>query len=132
MRFLKVLALVIVFFLTMVFFQQNTGELSQAVTLKFDLLFKAWSTIPLPIYFLILGAFTLGAVIAVLFFLIERIRLGAAVRKARRQVKKLEKEVNALRTRPLDAIESLPAAEASSNAASGAFPGSAADAAKTE
>ncbi len=115
MRFIKVLGLVVVFFLTMVFFQQNTAELSQTITLKFDLLFESWTTIPLPIYFLILGAFALGAVVVVLFFFIERIRLGAAVRKARRQSKKFEKEVNALRTQPLngsDAIAVEPAPEA--------------------
>ncbi|UZP68296.1 LapA family protein [Desulfovibrio mangrovi] len=107
MRFIKVLGLVIVFFLTMVFFQQNTAELSQTITLKFDLLFQSWSTIPLPIYFLILGAFALGAMVVILFFFVERIRLGAAVRKARKQSKKLEKEVNALRTQPLEASEPL-------------------------
>ncbi|KAF1077781.1 hypothetical protein MKHDV_00241 [Halodesulfovibrio sp. MK-HDV] len=57
MRFIKVLLLVVVFFLCMVFFQQNTAELSQAITLKVDLLYQSWETIPLPIYFLILGAF---------------------------------------------------------------------------
>ncbi len=101
MRFIKVLGLVIIFFVAMVFFQQNTEELSQNIVLKFDLLFGAWSSIPLPIYFLILGAFVLGAVISVLFFFVERVRLGASLRGARRRCKKLEKEVTALKTQPL-------------------------------
>ncbi|MCG8530820.1 MAG: LapA family protein [Desulfovibrionales bacterium] len=111
MRFIKVLLLVVVFFLCMVFFQQNTAELSQVITLKVDLLYKAWESIPLPIYFLILGAFVLGAFVVTFFFILERVRLGSAVRKARKQVKKLEKEVNALRTNPLDEKASLPEIE---------------------
>ena len=111
MRFIKVLMLVVIFFLCMVFFQQNTAELSQVITLKVDLLYKAWESIPLPIYFLILGAFVLGAFAVTFFFILERVRLGSAVRKARKQVKKLEKEVNALRTNPLDEKATLPEIE---------------------
>jgi len=111
MRFIKVLLLVVVFFLCMVFFQQNTAELSQAITLKVDLLYQSWETIPLPIYFLILGAFVFGAFAVTFFFLLERVRLGSAIRKARKQLKKLEKEVNALRTNPLDEKANLPEIE---------------------
>ena len=111
MRFIKVLLLVVVFFLCMVFFQQNTAELSQSITLKVDLLYQSWETIPLPIYFLVLGAFVLGAFIVTFFFILERVRLGSAVRKARKQIKKLEKEVTALRTNPLDDKATLPEIE---------------------
>ena len=117
MRFIKVLMLVVIFFLCMVFFQQNTAELSQVITLKVDLLYKAWESIPLPIYFLILGAFVLGAFAVTFFFILERVRLGSAVRKARKQVKKLEKEVNALRTNPLDEKATLPEIEPESEGA---------------
>ena len=108
MRFIKVLLLVAVFFICMVFFQQNTAQLSQTITLKMDLLYQAWESIPLPVYFLILGAFVLGAVAVTLIFIIERFRLCASLRKARKQVKKLEKEVNALRTSPLDEGSAVP------------------------
>ncbi|WP_254060380.1 LapA family protein [Halodesulfovibrio sp. MK-HDV] len=55
--------------------------------------------------------FVFGAFAVTFFFLLERVRLGSAIRKARKQLKKLEKEVNALRTNPLDEKANLPEIE---------------------
>lgn len=111
MRFIKVLLLVVVFFLSMVFFQQNNVELSQTVTLQFDLLFRSWTSIPLPIYFLILSSFLLGAVLAIALTCVKNISLRNDLRRSRKQIKKLEKEVNSLRTM---AIEEAPTADVGS------------------
>lgn len=108
MRFIKVLAFVLVFSFGMVFFQQNNAELAQEITLKFNLLFRSWESIPLPVYFLVLAALLIGAVCSTLFFFFERVRLGAALRKSRKQSAKLEKELNALRTQLIEEAPALP------------------------
>ncbi|MFV0421580.1 LapA family protein [Oleidesulfovibrio sp.] len=111
MRFIKVLGLVLLFFVSMLFFVQNTQVLSQPITLRFDLFMGAWQTIPLPFYFLLLMGFLVGALATLVYFIAERIRLGAALRRARKQIGRLEKEVNSLRTLPLEEANQLPAAE---------------------
>lgn len=104
MRYIKVLLLVLVFFVTMMFFVQNHEILGQTVTLKLDFFFNpAMSSIPLPFYFMILGAFVLGAVATFALLVYDRLRLANNLRKANRRIKALEKEVNSLRTLPLEA-----------------------------
>lgn len=109
MRFVKVLVLVLVFFISMMFFVQNNAVLSQTVTLKLDLFFDtAWSSIELPFYFMVLCAFLLGALLTMLLLMISRMRAGAALRRANKRIRVLEKELNSLRNLPLETARKAP------------------------
>lgn len=109
MRFVKVLALVLVFFISMMFFVQNNAVLSQTVTLKLDLFFDtAWSSIALPFYFMVLCAFLLGALITMFSFMVSRLRSANNLRKANKRIRVLEKELNSLRNLPLEAARKTP------------------------
>lgn len=101
MRFIKVFLIIVMFFVSMVFFAQNTVILSQPLILQFDCIARSWQSEPLPIYFLILCGFLLGALFTLLFFASQRVKLGANAHKLRKQVSRLEKEVNSLRAIPL-------------------------------
>ncbi len=102
MRFLKVLILILLFFASMLFFVQNTQALSMTIALELDLFVQAWRSIPLPLYFLLLFSFVLGALITLGYCIAERLRMGAALRRARKQINDLEQEVTSLRTLPLE------------------------------
>lgn len=119
MRYIKVLLFVLIFFITMMFFVQNNEVLQQTVTLKLDFFLNpAWSSIPLPFYFMILAAFLLGALCTLFVLVYDRLRLANNLRKANRRIRTLEKEVNSLRTLPLkeaarpEAVAATPAADA--------------------
>ena len=97
MRYLKVLFLVLIVFVFMMFFIQNYEVVSTSMPLRLDLYFKAWVSIPMPVYFLLLVAFLVGALFTIGFFLQEKITLSARLKRARSQIGKLEKELNSLR-----------------------------------
>lgn len=102
MRYLKVLALVVLFFLSMVFFIQNTPELSKEVTLSIELFNYKFMSQPLPYYLLILIAFAAGSVLCLLYFMADKVRLSGQLRACRTRMANLEQEVNSLRNLPLD------------------------------
>lgn len=98
MRYVKVLLLVLVFFLTMVFFFQNQEALSKEMVLKLNLFFTApMSSIPLPLYFMVLAGFMVGALVTLLILLWDKVHLSARHMKATWRVRSLEKEVNELK-----------------------------------
>jgi lipopolysaccharide assembly protein A len=101
-RYLKVLALALFFFVAMVFFVQNTEALSDAIQLKFQLFGLRWVSIPFPYYMLILIFFVLGSIFTLLFFLSDKIRLNRELRSCKHRIGALQQELNSLRHLPLD------------------------------
>lgn len=102
MRYLKFFGLLLVFVASMLFFVQNNQSLSAAVQLEFKVLsFEAYS-LPLPVYFLVLAGFFLGALFCLAFLFIDRIRLGMELKSLRTRYATLEDEVLSLRTIPLN------------------------------
>lgn len=94
MRYVKVLVLVLVFFLTMVFFFQNQEALSKEMTLKLHLFFSdPMTSIPLPFYFLILAAFLIGALLTMCILVWDKFHLSARLMKATWRVRALEKDL---------------------------------------
>lgn len=76
MRYIKVLLLVILFFLVMMFFVQNQGAFSQAVPLKLDLLFlPPVESAPMPFYTLLIICFVLGALCILAMLMWDRVSL---------------------------------------------------------
>lgn len=94
MRYIKVLLLVILFFLVMMFFVQNQGAFSQAVPLKLDLLFlPPVECAPLPFYTMLIICFVLGALCILAMLMWDRLSLSAKLTMANMRVRSLEKEV---------------------------------------
>lgn len=97
MRYIKVLVLVLLFFLSMVFFFQNQAPLSQEIVLTLNLFFiPQMTSIGLPIYLISLAAFALGAILALLVLVWDKVNLTARLMKSGWQVHALEKEVQKL------------------------------------
>ncbi len=106
MRYLKVLLLIVLFFLSMVFFFQNQAVLSTEMELHLNLFFiEPMKSIPLPFYFLVLAAFVTGAVLAVLALIWDKMHLSAKHMRASWRVKSLEKEVLVLKNAQEKAAE---------------------------
>lgn len=94
MRYIKVLLLVILFFLVMMFFVQNQGAFSQAVPLKLDLLFlPSVESAPMPFYTLLIICFVLGALCILAMLMWDRVSLSAKLTVANMRVRSLEKEL---------------------------------------
>lgn len=94
MRYVKVLLLVLVFFLSMVFFFQNQEALSKEMVLKLHLFFSnPMTSIPLPFYFLVLVAFLLGALVTIFVLVWDKFHLSARLMKATWRVRALEKDL---------------------------------------
>jgi ATP adenylyltransferase len=94
MRYIKVLLLVLLFFISMLFFFQNQETLGRDMALKLDLMFLfPVKSIALPTSFVLLAGFLLGALFAVAFLLWDKLALSAKLMKAQWKVRNLEKEV---------------------------------------
>lgn len=115
MRFLKILWITLLFFFGALFLLQNKEVLSQPMTLELDLFFtEKFTSIKLPYYFIVLCSFAAGAVSAIGYLILSRLRLGMELRRARKRSRVLEKELNALRSTRLEAqISAAPSIERS-------------------
>ena len=104
MRFLKVLGLVLLFLISMMFFIQNTEILSQEMSLHLNFYIGDYvaQSRPLPFYFLLLAAFAIGALLVLLFFVMDKLRMGKLLKECTGERERLEQEVNSLRNLPLD------------------------------
>ncbi len=109
MRYFKVLFLVILFFLSMVFFVQNKKILTANLDLQFQLFNWSWFSTTVPIYLFLLIFFVLGAILTLLYFIIERIKQTRELKQCRRHIQSLEKELNSLRNLPLEQGDTHPA-----------------------
>ncbi|WP_028574781.1 lipopolysaccharide assembly protein LapA domain-containing protein [Desulfonatronovibrio hydrogenovorans] len=102
MKYLRVAALILLFFFSMLFFVQNHELLSTTVRLHLDLLGAEFQSRDIPYYLIVLLAFVAGGFISLIYLLAEKIRLSGEIRKNRARIKDLEEEVNSLRNMPLD------------------------------
>lgn len=106
MRYFKVLVIVLLFFVCMVFFVQNTGVLVNKLQIRFELFGLDWLSGPVPVYIFILLAFVIGALVSMLYLLLEKIRQGKELKNYRAQISKLQEEINSLRNMPLEEEQS--------------------------
>lgn len=102
MRYVKFLALLLLFFFTMALFAQNMQALSQPLELSFNLLGRQWFDFSYPVYLHLLGVLVVGGILSMIFFLTERFRLTSLLGRCRSKLSSLEQEVNSLRTLPLE------------------------------
>jgi len=93
MRFVKVLILLVFFFVCMLFFVQNTTTLEAPLVLKLSAFGFSAETPGAPFYVVLLLAFVVGGLFASIYFLCEKIRLSAQIRKLNGKVKSLEQQL---------------------------------------
>jgi ATP adenylyltransferase len=98
MRYIKVLLLIVLIFLTLVFFSQNHSALSQNIVLTLNLLFiPPVSSSPLPFYYIVAAAFFLGALFALAILIWDKLNLSAKLMKNKWRISNLEREVEKLK-----------------------------------
>jgi ATP adenylyltransferase len=94
MRYIKVLLLVLIFFVSMLFLFQNQETLGKDLTLKLHLFFlDPMKPVTLPTYFILLAGFLLGALFAMALLLWDKLSLSAKLMKAQWKVRNLEKAI---------------------------------------
>jgi putative membrane protein len=96
MRYLKALLLIAFFFVSMLFFVQNTEDLSRTLVIRLSVLSWSYASAELPIYLMILASFAIGAVAACLYFIADKVRGAAQLREAKARIASLEKDVSRL------------------------------------
>ena len=103
MRILKYFINLVFVFIIVIFFIENSQQLSQRVQFHFDLFMPGflWQMPELPLYFLLIVFFTLGGLITAAIFAWGRIGLSRRLAKANKKIRSLEKEVTAYRQLPL-------------------------------
>lgn len=93
MRVIKVLFLLVFFFVCMLFFVQNTAILETALLLKLGAFGYQVQTPGVPFYVVLLLSFVAGGLFATLYFLAEKVRLASGVRSLQNKVNALEKQM---------------------------------------
>jgi len=105
MRYIKVLLLVLIFFISMLFLFQNQETLGRDMVLKLNFFFlPPMQAVSLPTYFILLAGFLLGALLTMAFFLWDRLALSAKLIKAQWKIRNLEKEAARFEARTSTAL----------------------------
>lgn len=112
MRYIKVLFIVVIFFLALIFFFQNQAVLSQHLELTLHLFFlPPMVSIPLPFYFVILASFFVGAILSLIFLIWDKCNTSARLVKAKWRINSLEKANTRLQQSAKAADQSSESAE---------------------
>lgn len=114
MRYVKVIVLVLFFFVAMVFFVQNTEILTRSIQLNFSVFGLQWSSSPIPIYLYILIAFVLGVFLTTAYFALDKLRMNKEIKRNRQQIQSMQKELSSLRPGSAQEKSSEPEASSSS------------------
>jgi uncharacterized integral membrane protein len=113
MRYLKVLVIVLLFFFLLLFLVQNTKTLGTSLQFDLHLFDWKWTSASTPVYLLILLAFVAGAIVSLLYFLLDKLRSGRELKKYKNRINSLEKELESLRSSSSAAAAPSPAFSAS-------------------
>ncbi|WP_428569521.1 MAG: LapA family protein [Solidesulfovibrio sp. DCME] len=93
MRVIKVLFLLVFFFVCMLFFVQNTAILETPLLLKLGAFGYMVQSPAVPFYVVLLIAFVAGGLFCTLYFLAEKVRLATSVRSLQNKVNAMEKQM---------------------------------------
>ncbi len=102
MRYVRVAALILLFFFAMLFFVQNHELLSTTVRLQLEIFGAEFTSREIPYYLIVLVGFLAGGFISLIYLLGEKIRMSREIKRSRTKIKELEEEVNSLRNLPLE------------------------------
>lgn len=105
MRFLKALLLLLVFFVGLLFFVQNSEVLGYKMSLVFDLYVGGlrWNTPEVPFFFLVIVAFAVGMLLGIVLMFLDRVRVSGELRKARKDARSAEKALNDMKAKVSEA-----------------------------
>ena len=81
MKTIRFIIATILFFVILIFLFENYEPLSEPFSLQFDLYFKKWQTMEIPVGIFILLSFLIGFIFASLFWIIKNIKLRQKLRK---------------------------------------------------
>ena len=95
MRVIKVLFLLVFFFVCMLFFVQNTAILETPLLLKLGAFGYMVQSPAVPFYVVLLISFVAGGLFCTLYFLAEKVRLSTSVRSLQNKVNAMEKQLAA-------------------------------------
>ncbi|WP_300157372.1 LapA family protein [Solidesulfovibrio sp.] len=93
MRVIKVLFLLVFFFVCMLFFVQNTAILETPLLLKLGAFGYMVQSPAVPFYVVLLISFVAGGLFCTLYFLAEKVRLATSVRSLQNKVNAMEKQL---------------------------------------
>lgn len=110
MRFIRFIFWILILAIFVLVLAQNMDQIKNALTLNFVLDETTVFNITYPIYVYFLGFFMLGAFMGTLYFITDKLRAGGALSSCRSRVRALEKEVEQLRSIPLDETPTAAAA----------------------
>lgn len=116
MRFIKIIFIILVLVLFAVFYSQNESVFTHQFALKLDLKTYVVGPYATKNIVIILGAFVIGAVIAIIFGALQSIAGSADSRYKNRKIKELEAEVKELSARRprMEPVPSSPSSPSSS------------------
>ena len=93
MRVIKVLFLLVFFFVCMLFFVQNTAILETPLLLKLGAFGYEAQSPAVPFYVVLLLSFVAGGLFCTLYFLAEKVRLATSLRSLQNKVNAMEKQL---------------------------------------
>jgi lipopolysaccharide assembly protein A len=102
MKYLRIAVLILLFFLSMLFFVQNQEILSKTTRLYLSIFGLELHSTDIAYYLIVLLAFVAGGFISMAYFLTEKIRQGAELKRRGSKIKDLEEELKSLRNMPLE------------------------------
>ncbi len=102
MKYLRIAVLILLFFLSMLFFVQNQEILSKTTRLYLSIFGLELHSREIPYYLIILLAFVAGGFVTLAYFLTEKIRHGEELKRCKSKIKDLEEEVKSIHNMPLE------------------------------
>lgn len=103
MRFIKTFILLAILVGIVLFFLQNSSELEKEFIFNFKLYINdlAWTSGPVPFFFVVLASFALGCCVTILLLGLDRFKLSRKIRQSGKKMKIMEKELQGFRQLPL-------------------------------
>lgn len=102
MRYVKLAILALCVALGVLFFMQNDAQFTALLNIKLDLYLVKLVSQGLPLYAVVVGAFLLGVVLSLLFFVVEKLNSTRQLRACNKKIRSLEQELTSLRNLPLN------------------------------
>ncbi|MGE4292283.1 MAG: lipopolysaccharide assembly LapA domain-containing protein [Desulfovibrio sp.] len=102
MRYVKLAILALCVAVGVLFFMQNDAQFTAMLNIKLDLYVIKFVGSGIPLYAVVVGAFSLGVVLSLLYFVVEKIGSTRQLRACNKKMRSLEQELNSLRNLPLN------------------------------
>lgn len=102
MRYVKLAILALCVAAGVLFFMQNDAQFTALLNIKLDLYAVKFVGMGIPLFAVVIGAFLLGVLLSLLYFVVEKISSTRQLRACNKKMRSLEQELNSLRNLPLN------------------------------